>query len=165
MGSRACYNEEDSAAGRNLKIVLEDIMYERGLKPQDCAAKINISSERLYKYLNKNNTYNNLPAYLIPIWHRMVGPDLLKYLAHEAGCVIIDAPRESDDIMDAVESATSAMKECSEALHAFSTAVADGRVSYREYKDIVREVTEAMSALLGLQLTAERMRDGKRKGA
>lgn len=155
------WSEEDSEAGRKFKMFIEDCLYEKGLKPGDAAARINISSERMYKYLNRNSAYNNLPAYLIPIWHRTIGPELLSYLAHESGAAVVNFPEKPLDLSDAIEAAARAMRDCAEAIATYSQAVEDGEVTARGAKQVAREVREAIRALLGLRITAERLQRGK----
>jgi hypothetical protein len=153
---QAC--EADTEAGRKLKLVLEDLLYEQRLRPHEAAARINISSERLYKYLNRNSGNNNLPAYLLPMWTRMIGPALLRYINHEAGCAMVELPELPPDIPEAIEACTAAMKECAEALASFAAAVADGIVTRRDLKEVKREVSDAVASLLALQMVAENMR-------
>ncbi|CAN2041045.1 Transcriptional regulator [Candidatus Magnetomoraceae bacterium gMMP-15] len=155
---RNTYNPEDSEAARQFKIILDDILFESRLKKNKAAAKLNISSERMYKYVNSKAIDNNLPAYMLPLWHKMIGPELLRWVNNEAGCTTVELPEKASNVMDAVTAASRAMKECSEAIDVFAKAVQDGSVSAWEMKDIKREITEALSALVGLQVTAENMR-------
>jgi hypothetical protein len=77
--------DDDSEAAHQLKRLLANCLLEARLKANEAAARLNISAERGYKYLNEANLNNNLPAYLLPLWTRMIGEDLLQYLSHEAG--------------------------------------------------------------------------------
>lgn len=153
------FDIEDTEAARAFKRVLDDSLYSHGLKVTDAARRLNISSERMYKYLNPE-TVNNFPAYLIPIFTLMIGPELLRYVASEAGYSIVKLP-EIRASLDAVQAASRALKECCEAVEEFSKALEDGRVSLWELKDLRREIAEAVEALLGLQVLAEEIRDGK----
>ena len=156
---KSSYHPEDTEAALAFKRVLDDILYSHGLKVTDAARRLNVSSERMYKYLNPE-TVNNFPAYLIPIFTLMIGPELLRYVASEAGYSIVKLP-EIRASLDAVQAASRALKECCEAVEEFSRALEDGKVSLWELKDLRREIAEAVEALLGLQALAEERRNGK----
>jgi len=127
MRHRSFYNPEDTEAARQLKRFLNDLLYEKRLKVNQAAAKLNISTERLYKYLNENAGNNNLPAYLLPHWTRLIGDELLSFLAHEAGYAIVKLPSAQENIKDAIKQAACAMKECSEAIEKFAQIIEDGK--------------------------------------
>lgn len=158
MRHRSYWNEADSEAAVAFKQKLAEILAERRLTVKEAAARLNITSERLYKYLNEAAGNNNLPAYLLPIFTKMIGPDLLLYLAHEAGYTVARLPEETPTLKDALCAATTAMRECSGALEAFSKAVEDGKVTPEEMDRVRKEVREALSALFTLQAIAEGMR-------
>lgn len=159
MAWRSSYHPEDTEAALAFKRLLEDTLYLRGLTVREAARKLNISSERLYKYLNPE-TVNNFPAYLVPLFTVSVGPELLRYLAQEAGYSIVKLP-EVKGGLEAVKMAAEALKECSEAVEEFSRALADGRVSLWELREIRKEIAEAVEALLGLEKLAEELRNAK----
>ena len=154
------WDEGDSQAAIALKQVLQEIFLDHRLLIKEAAARLNISTERLQKYLNENAGHNNFPAYLVPIFTKMIGPELLSYLAHEAGYAIVKLPEpgERPELRGVVKAATRAMRECAEALEAFGKAIEDGTVTPEELREVKREVREAVEALLTLQYLAERMR-------
>ncbi|MEE9612564.1 MAG: phage regulatory CII family protein [Desulfatiglandales bacterium] len=156
-------NPEDTATGRQLKRYLTDLAFDKRLKTNEIAARLNISEERAYKYFNES-TPNHLPAYLLPLWAKVIGPELLDHLNFRAGRISTDIPPESVDDKALVKAAAHATKECGEALLEFSQAIDDDDISFREAKGIKKEALEAMSALAGLVALAERnmnREDGK----
>ncbi|MEM5786272.1 MAG: phage regulatory CII family protein [Syntrophobacteraceae bacterium] len=150
-----CWSQEDSEAGRQVKRLIEDLLFQERLPVNQAAARLNISAERLYKYLNQA-TSNNIPAYLVPIWTRVIGPAFIMHLAKESGGAFVPLVAGQVDELEAIRSASAAMKECSEALNEFSKAYTDGNVTLAELKKIRREVMEAVSALLVLESVAEK---------
>lgn len=149
---------EDLEGARDVKRLLEDILFEKKIKIKEAAKRMNISSERLYKYINPHSLNNNFPAFLIPIFTITIGPELLRYLASEAGYGILRFPKSDGELREAVRMASDAMRECSEALETYLDAIEDDRVTYREMREIATQVTEAVEALLNLKMVAERMR-------
>lgn len=142
-----------------LKRTLDDILYHRRLKVNKAAERLGIAPERLYKYLSKNSYHNNLPAFLLPNFTKEIGPELLMYLAYEAGHGIYRLPQNGDlSLKDAVIEGVRAMHECSEALHVYGHAIEDGRISYQEDKALHKEIPEAVEALLTILEIAKRMR-------
>lgn len=152
------FDPRDNEMAQAFKRLMEDVLFEKKLKVTDASKKTGIPVEALYKYLNPNS-WNNLPAFWIPTWTKEIGPELLMWLAKESGYAVAKLPSEDIDQMEAVRVATKALKECSEALEAYSKAVEDGKVTVWEMRDIRREVTEALSALLALEKMAETMRE------
>lgn len=173
MGMRDCGDEwdlgrrgEDPEAAVRLKRFLEDLLFERRLQASEAASRLNISRERLYKYLNTAAGNNNLPCYLLPIFTRMIGPELLLHLAREAGYAATRLPEEADtDPLEAARAAAAAMKDCSEVIGTFSEALADGRVSAWEYRDLHKAVTAALAALCRLEGIASAMREAAPRAA
>ena len=159
MRHRSFYNPEDTEAARQFKRFLNDLLYEKGLKVNQAAAKLNINAERLYKYLNENAGNNNLPAYLIPHWTKLIGEELLSFLAYEAGYAVAKLPSTEESLKDILQYATRAMKECSEAIEKFAQVIEDGKVTYQEFRSLKKEVREAISALLSLEKMSEAMRE------
>jgi hypothetical protein len=154
---RSSYNPEDSESARRIKRFISDQLFEKKLKVNEAAAKVNLTSERLYKYLNEAATNNNLPAYLMPIWNRMIGPELMMLMAHESGGAFVELPERQPDARDAVIAAARAMRECAEVVESFGGAIEDGHITVRELRDIKKEIRDAVSALLGLEMVAEEM--------
>lgn len=159
MAHKAYWNEADSQAAIEFKQFLQKLLVEKGLIVKEAAARLNINTERLYKYLNENAGHNNFPAYLIPIFTKMIGPELLSHLAYEAGYAIVKLPEERPGLRGALKAAARAMRECSEALEAYSKAIEDGTVTQEEFQRVKREVREAVEALLAIQAIAEGMRE------
>ncbi len=141
-----------------VKRFLEDDLFVKQLKINEAAKKLNVSAERLYKYINPNSHNNNFPIFLLPLYTAMIGPELLRYLATESGYGIVRIPAGNDDVKTAVQAASEAMKECSEALEVFLTAVEDDRVPLRELKAIRQATSEAVEALMHLDMVAANMR-------
>jgi len=56
---RTCYNPEDSESARRIKRFIGDQLFEKKLQIKEAAAKVNLTSERLYKYVNEAATNNN----------------------------------------------------------------------------------------------------------
>ncbi|MBN1253949.1 MAG: hypothetical protein JXA50_01575 [Deltaproteobacteria bacterium] len=152
---------EDLEGAAEVKRFLEDDLFTKHLKTNEAAKRLNISAERLYKYINHNTFNNNIPAFLIPLWTRMIGPEFLRYLAAESGYGIMKLPKVKGELSEAIKVASDAMKECSEALRKYLDGIDDGHVSLRELKDIKKEVIEAIEALLNLDVMAEKVREGR----
>ena len=152
------WDEGDSQTAIAVKQALQEILLEHKLLIKEAAARLNISTERLQKYLNENAGHNNFPAYLVPIFTKMIGPELLSYLAHESGYALVKLPEERPDLRGALKAATRTMRECSEAIEAFGKAIEDGKVTLEEFQALKREIREAIEALLSLQTIAEGMR-------
>lgn len=149
---------EDSEAARLLKRRLDDILFAEHLRVNEMAAKLNISAERGYKYLNEASLNNNLPAYLIPLWTRMIGPQLLSMLNHDAGYVAVPLPTEQPSVESALQATAMVMKECGEAIQSVSNALTDGAISGMEWRAFQQEVRETLEALVTLEQVVERMR-------
>jgi hypothetical protein len=145
-----------------IKRFLEDDLFTKKLKINEAAKKLNVSAERLYKYLNPNSHNNNFPVFLLPLYTAMIGPELLWYLATESEYGIVKIPAGNGDIRAAVQAASEAMRECSEALEVFLTAVDDDRVSLRELKAIKQQTTEAIETLLRLFDSCRQCSEGQR---
>jgi len=154
---RTCYNPEDSESARRIKRFIGDQLFEKKLQIKEAAAKVNLTSERLCKYVNEAATNNNLPTYLLPIWSRMIGPELMMLVAHESGGAFVQLPHCQPDPRDAVVAAAKAMRECAEVVESFGGAIEDGHITMRELRDIKKEIREAVSALLLLETVAEEM--------
>lgn len=154
---RSNYNPEDSESARRVKRFVADLLFEKKLKVNEAAAKVNLTAERLYKYVNEAATNNNLPSYLLPIWNRMIGPELMMLLAQESGGSFVQLPERQPDPRDAVMVAAKAMRECAEVVEAFGGAIEDGHITMRELRDIKKELRDAVSALLSLEMVAEEM--------
>ena len=157
VGHRAFFSEEENEMVLEFKRRLEDILFEKRIKIKEAAKRLGISSERMYKYLNPGSN-NQFPASLLALWTRIIGPELLSWIAHEAGYAIAKLPEGEVGLKDAVKVASKAMKECSEALEAFSKAVEDGKVTQEEWEKVKKEVREALSALFALEKIAGGMR-------
>lgn len=131
---------EDSETGRQHKDFLNEMLMGKGISGKAAAAKINISAERLYKYLNPGAGNNNLPAYLVPIMSTMVSTAYLEWLCAEAGFSAVKLPEADGDLQDAVEAASIALADTSAALLTFSRAIKDGVVTPEEMDKIKRRV-------------------------
>jgi len=152
------FDPRDNEMSQAFKRLMEDVLFEKRLKVTEASRKTGIPTEALYKYLNPNS-WNNLPAFWIPIWTKQIGPELLMWLAKEAGYAVAKLPDDENiSHIDAVKAAAKAMKECSEALETYSKAIEDGKITLLELKNIKKEVTEALSALLFLEKVSEAMR-------
>src|SRR5262245_20981276 len=135
----------DSEAIHAFKRLLADRLDAAQLPIHDAAAKLNISSERLYKYLNAGIP-NSLPAYLLPLWTRMIGPELLQALAHEAHYAIAELPRVLPDWKDGVQLAARITRECGEILTIFAKSIEDEEVTARELREIERAVQHGIAS-------------------
>lgn len=160
MTQKEAFLVEDLEGAAEVKRFLEDDLFTKHLKTKEAAKRLNISAERLYKYINPNTFNNNIPAFLIPLWTTMIGPEFLRYLAAESGYGIMRLPKAKGELKEAVKAASDAMRECSEALEKYLDAIDDDHVSLRELKDIKREIIEAIEALLNLDVIAEKIREG-----
>lgn len=149
---------EDSETGRQHKEFLGDMFIGMGLKIKAAASQINISAERLYKYLNESAGGNNLPAYLVPIITKCISPAYLQWLCAESGYSAIKLPEGDVDLGEALVAGSVAMKDCGNVLNSFSMAIKDGSVTPEELIDIKRRVRYANMSLLTIQATAEKMR-------
>jgi hypothetical protein len=152
----AAYNPHDSEAIHSFKVRLADLLTEANLPIADAAAKLNISSERLYKYLNAGLP-NSMPMYLLPLWTRMIGPELLAQLAAEAHFDLVERPRVLPDWQNSVELAGNLARECGEILQVFAKSMDEDNVTARELRQIQQAVGKAIAALLSMQVVAEAM--------
>jgi len=152
------YIIEDSEAAIQFKEELEKHLYNRGFQAKHAASQLNITKERLYKYLNPMAGNNNFPAYLLPLYTKVIGDQMLRYIAHESGFTLTRLPRRNIQFTDALQLAARTMKECSDVITSFSNSMLDGKISENEFKDIKREVREAQEALVALQLAAEQIK-------
>jgi hypothetical protein len=154
---RETFNE-DSETGRQHKEFLSDMLMGMGLKTKSAAGKINISAERLYKYLNESAGNNNLPSYLVPIVTTMISPAYLEWLCAEAGYSATKLPEGEMDIVDAIRLGGMAMEDCGKVLSTYSKAIEDGRISSKEEADVKRSVRYAIKSLLAIQEITSKMR-------
>lgn len=145
------FDADDSEAAHTFKALMADILTEADLPTNEAAAKLNISSERLYKYLNQGIP-NSLPAYLVPIWTRMIGPQLLQHLAQDAHYAVAELPAVIQDWKDAVDLAAQVMRECGEVLRLIGESIDHEEVTFRDYREIQRACQKALGAVLGIQV-------------
>lgn len=152
--------DQDQDLGRQIKDLLSVVLDDHGASAGAAAEQLGISRERVYKYMNKQAGYNHLPCYLVPLFTRAFGTDLLMHLAHESGYSLVPHPDVDGALPEPVVAGTGAMQTCSMAIEAFS-AVIRGAAAGREGKELVKKnVREAIAALLALDLIAQRMDSG-----
>lgn len=153
------FNVELIEQSVRLKRFLNDILFTKRLRINEVAKRLEVPAERFYKWTNPDNVYNNLPAYLLPDITQKIGDDLLRYIAIEAGYGIVKMPCIKWNQKESARIGITALKECSEALEVYASAIEDDRVTLRERKEIIKEVSQAIQALLSLKEAAERMND------
>lgn len=155
---RDLYDVEDTEAARQLKRFMAEQLFEQRIKTNEAAARMNVTSGRMYTWLNEGNMITNPPMHLIPLWTRVIGPQLLNYLAHQAGYTVVELPKGPADLFDTPKTASRAMKESAGAISHFIQCAEDGKVTEEEWRGFVREAQEALSAIAGMISKADEMR-------
>lgn len=142
-----------------LKRFIDDLLERKGLQVNEAAARINEPSDRLYKWRNLGIP-NPIPAYILPIWTRMIGPELLQKLAHDAQHAVAPLPAEPFDWKDGLSLGLSASRDWASLFDLFIKAIQDDGVTTRQLKEIRRTGQQAISAILAVMLAAEEMGGG-----
>jgi len=153
---------EDLGDSKEVKRTLDDILYHRKLKANQAAKLMKVAAERFYKYCNQNSANNNFPLFLLPVFTKTIGPELLMYTAHECGYAIFKKPLPDTGLKDKIREGLRASRETTEALAAYWDAIEDGKVTYAEARRSKKEILEAVEALLGiLAIQEEEYQRGK----
>ncbi len=149
---------EGSETARQHKEFLSDMLTDKGITTRSAASKINISNERMYKYLNEDANINNFPSYLIPMLTKIIGPEYLQYLCAESDYIAVEIPRNFQSFKDATMAAAKTMELSGKAISEYCKAIEDYEINSDEWKKIRQTIDPAMGALASLRRMAEVLR-------
>lgn len=156
------FNLDSIEQSVKFKRTLTDLLFTKKLYINRVAKTLGHPPERFYKWSNPDNPYNNFPAYLITEFTKQIDDALLRHIATGAGYGVVRLPCVKWNEKEATKMAIIAMRECAEALETYASAIEDNHVTLRERKDVIKQVSEAIQALLGLKEMVERMNDGQK---
>lgn len=162
MGNIRYINWDHVEWSRQFKRFLNDVFYLKKLPINEVASHLGIRPDTMYKWLNPENPFNNLPAFLLPYFTKKVGKEVLEYLVNQAGFLLVPQPKIEGKVdKKALILVSQALKESTECLNKFVEVVADGNVSNAESKQFEKEYYEALTALTKLWLMVEALRKNK----
>ena len=141
---------EDLGDAKEVKRTLDDILYHKKMKVNEAAKHMDIAPERFYKYCNKNSENNNFPLFLLPVFTKSIGPELLMYIAYESGYSVFRNPNPNLSHKDELREGIRSAKETAEGLESYWDAIEDGKVRCQELLRAEKEILEAVESLLGI---------------
>lgn len=164
-----CRSSQDSEAARAFKRRQEELLFARAAEREalrfpntrrltitEAARIMGVSSERTFKYLNPE-AENSFRAYLLPLWHLRVEPQLLQEVCAESGGVFVPCPEMPSNPIEGISAAAEVLKQASEATQVFLEALADKRLTKREFEAIIRETQDVIAAALAVRLIAQQL--------
>ncbi|MCP3923030.1 MAG: hypothetical protein GY714_10630 [Desulfobacterales bacterium] len=149
---------EGSETARQHKEFLSDMLLDKGIRTRDAAGKINISAERMYKYLNEDANINNFPAYLIPMLTKIIGPEYLQFLCAESDYITVKIPKKFQGFKDTVMAAAKTLELAGKAVAEYSKAIEDYQIDHHEWKKIQKTIDPAMASLASLRKMAQALK-------
>ena len=137
--------------GQAFSAALRCAIDDSGLPIAEVARRSGLHRARLNEALRGDR---HLPVAWLPQLPAEVLRPLLERLASRLGLGLTELPEAAEHVSDA-RSLAVALRECSDVTTAYAHAIADGHLLASEASIVVREVDEAIAALLAIKQRAE----------